>query len=197
MRALGGRAPGDGAPIPEGAPERPRGRRDVHPVKAAALMLGWRLARPPKQLQDEIDAALTKGTPHPAATVSGLHAAQSAAARKPTYVTNTNLFALKDIVVKHGGPTFPGRVPAVYAPHLKRTVAAGLVEVVGNAARLTTIGRKAVTEALEQDLARVRGHPPRENPVVPPEKRAEALERDRTQHEDKIARLEVVLSKLS
>jgi hypothetical protein len=189
------------------------------------------MARPPKQLQDEIDAALTKGTPHPAATVSdwkrrlatiqhngrstqdpeqrvllqqqlnaaraGLRAAQSAAARKPTYVTDTNLFALKDIVVKHGGPTFPGRVPAVYAPHLKRTVAAGLVEVVGNAARLTTIGRKAVTEALEQDLARVRGHPPRENPVVPPEKRAEALERDRTQHEDKIARLEVVLSKLS
>jgi hypothetical protein len=188
------------------------------------------MARRPKQLQDEINAAIAEGTPHSEATASdwkkrvtdiqraartepdpvqraqlqrqldaandGLRAAQKVAAHKPTYVTGTNLFALKEMVLEYGGPAFPSRVPAVHAPHLKRTVAAGLVEVVGNTARLTSTGREAVADSLVNDIERERKWQPRENTFVPLEKRAEVLARDVAAHEAKIARLEAVLTKI-
>ena len=188
------------------------------------------MARRPKQLQDEINAAIAEGTPHPEATAAdwkkrvadiqraartehdpvqraqlqrqldaandGLRTAQKVAAHKPTHVTGTNLFALKEMVLEYGGLAFPSRVPAVHAPHLKRTVAAGLVEVVGNTARLTSTGREVVGDALVQDIERERSWQPKENTFVPPEKRAEILAKDVAAHEAKIARLEAVLAKI-
>lgn len=126
----------------------------------------------------------------------GFRAAQKVAAHKPTYVTGTNLFALTKMVIEHG-PEFPSRVPAVDAPHLKRVYEAGLVEVVGNKARLTPAGRVAVADELVQDIARESSWRPTENPFVPPEKRAEVLARDVAQHDAKLRRLESVLAKIS
>ena len=125
----------------------------------------------------------------------GLRAAQNVAAHKPTFVTGTNLFALKEMVVKYG-PEFSSRVPAVDAPHLKRTVQAGLVEVVGSKARLTGAGREAVADALVKDIERESGWQPRENTFVPLEKRAEILARDVAVHDAKIVQLEAALAKL-
>lgn len=125
----------------------------------------------------------------------GLRAAQKIAAHKPTFVTGTNLFALKEMVVKYG-PEFSSRVPAVDAPHLKRTLQAGLVEVVGSNARLTETGRQAVADALVQDITRESRWQPRENALVPPEKRAEILARDIAARDAKIERLETTLAKI-
>ena len=188
------------------------------------------MARQPKQLQAEVDAALAKSPQETAfpvsdwkkrvadiqrkarttvdskarsllqrqldAAIDGLRAAQNTAAHKPTFVTGTNLFALKEMVLEYGGPEFPSRVPTVHAPHLKRTVQAGLVEVVGNKARLTPVGRDAVADALIQDIARERSWQPSENTFVPLEKRAEILERDIATRDAKIAGLEAALSKI-
>jgi len=134
------------------------------------------------------------------AAQQGLRAVAQVAAHKPTYVTDTNLFALKQMVVEHGGPEFPfpSRVPAVDAPHLRRCVAAGLVEVVGNRARLTSEGREAVADALVTDIGREESWKPRENTFVgSPEKRAELLARDVAEHDAKIRRLEQTLAKVA
>lgn len=190
------------------------------------------MAKRTKQLQDEISAAIEKGSPHPEATVTdwkkriadiqrrsrtthdpeqrallkrqleaasdGFRAAQSLAASKPTYVTGTNLFALKETILAHGGPEFSSRVPAVDVTHLKRTVAAGLVEVVGNKARLTADGRVAVADAIVKDIDRESSWQPQVNTFVEdPDKRAEFLARDIAEHKAKIARLEIVLAKLA
>lgn len=126
----------------------------------------------------------------------GLRAAEQVAALKPTYVTDTNLFALKSLVVQHVGPEFPSRLPAVDAPHIKRCLAAGLVEVAGNKVRLTPGGRAAVADALVKDLERERRWTPRENTAVAPEKRAEVLARDVAEHDRKIRRFEETLAKI-
>jgi hypothetical protein len=137
-------------------------------------------------LQDEYKAAQL-----------GLRAAEQASASKPTFVTSTNLFALTQMVVKHGGPEFPSRVDAVDAPHLKRCLAAGLIEIVGNKARLTSAGRTSVGDALIQDIAREERWTPRENTfVTSPEKRAELLAKDVAEHAAKIRRLEQALAKV-
>jgi hypothetical protein len=157
-----------------------------------------------KRITDIQRSARTTSTPEERALLQrqldaandGLRAAQKVAAHKPTYVTGTNLFALKEMVLEYGGPEFPSRVPAVHAPHLKRTVAAGLVEGVGDRARLTSTGREAVADALIKDIERERGWQPRENTFMPPEKRAEILARDVAVREAKIARLEAVLAKI-
>lgn len=156
--------------------------------RVADIQRGARTTSSPEQrvlLQRQLDAAS-----------DGLRAAQRVTALKPTYVTGTNLFALKDMVLEYGGPEFPSRVPAVHAAHLKRTVSAGLVEVVGNRARLTSAGREAVADALVKDIDRESGWRPRENTFVPPEKRAEILARDVAAHEAKIRQLETALAKI-
>lgn len=130
------------------------------------------------------------------AASDGLRAAQKIAAHKPTFVTGTNLFALKEMVLKYGHE-FPSRVPAVDAPHLKRTLQAGLVEVVGNNARLTEAGRQAVADALVQDITRESRWQPSENTFVPPEKRAEIFARDIAARDAKIKQLEAALAKIS
>jgi len=155
--------------------------------RVADIQRSARTTRSPEQrtlLQRQLDAAS-----------DGLRAAQKVVAHKPTYVTEINLGALKDMVLEYGSE-FPSRVPAVHAPHLKRTVAAGLIEVVGNKARLTASGREAVADALVKDIGHERGWQPRENTFVPPEKRGEVLARDVAKHEAKIARLEAVLAKI-
>ena len=128
----------------------------------------------------------------------GLRAAGQASASKSTFVTGTNLFALTQMVVKHGGPEFPSRVDAVDAPHLKRCLAAGLIEVVGNKAQLTPAGRAAFGDRLIQDIAREERWAPRENTLVPsPEKRAELLAKDVAAHTAKVRRLEQTLAKIA
>lgn len=138
-------------------------------------------------LQQELDAAS-----------AGLRAATKVAAHKPGYVTYTNLFALKSMVVQHG-PEFPSRVDAVDAPHIRRTVQAGLVEVVGNRARLTPAGREAVADLLVQDIGRESSWQPRENAWLgqSPERRAEMLATDVAVHDAKVKRLEDTLAKLT
>lgn len=128
----------------------------------------------------------------------GMRSAAQGAAHKPTYLTGTNLFALKQLVLTHGGPEFPSRVPAVDAPHLKRCVAAGLIEVEGNRARLTPAGRVAVADELVKEIGQEERWTPRENTfVASPEKRAELLAKDVREHDAKIRRLEQTLAKLA
>jgi len=131
------------------------------------------------------------------AAQQGLRATEQVAAHKPTFVTGTNLFALKEMVVKHGGPEFPSRVEAVDAPHLKRCLAAGLIEVVGNRARLTPAGRVAVADAIISDIERKSKYQPRENTFVPADKRAELLAKDVAKHEAELRKLENALATLN
>ena len=192
--------------------------------------VGLRMTRRPKQLQEEVTAALAAGTPHPQATVTdwkkrianiqsearktgdletrkalqlqltaasdGLRAAQAAAAHKPTFLTDTNLFALKAMVLQHGGPTFSSRVPAVDAPHLKRAVQAGVIEVTGPSAKLTPTGCEIVADLLVKDIEKESGWRPRENTFVSAEKRAELLAKDAAEHAVKLAKLEATLAAL-
>jgi hypothetical protein len=157
--------------------------------RIAAIQRQSRTTGDPSQraaLQRQLDAAS-----------DGLRAAQRVVAHKPTYVTDINLFALKEMVLEHDGPEFPSRVPAVHAPHLKRTVEAGLVEVNGSRAHLTAAGREIVADALIKDIDREGNWRPRENTfVTSPEKRAEILARDRAEHAAKIAKLEATLAKI-
>lgn len=131
------------------------------------------------------------------AAQSGLRSSEQGAAHKPTYVTGTNLFALTQMVIEHG-PEFPSRVPAVDAPHLKRCVAAGLIEVEGSRARLTSVGREIVADQLVKEIGQAERWSPRENTfVTSPEKRAELLAKDVREHEAKIRRLEQTLAKIA
>jgi hypothetical protein len=127
----------------------------------------------------------------------GLRAAGQASASKSTFVTGTNLSALVRMVIENGGPVFPSRMHAVDLPHIKRCLAAGLIEVVGDKARLTAAGREAVGDALIHDIDREQRWTPRENTFVSsPEKRAELLAKDVTEHNAKIQRLEQALAKI-
>jgi hypothetical protein len=126
----------------------------------------------------------------------GLRAAEQAAAGKTGFVTHTNLFALTQMVVEHG-PEFSSRVHAVDAPHLKRCLAAGLIEAAGGGKmRLTQTGREAVGDQLIQDIERESRWSARENVFVPVEKRGELLASDRAEHAEKVQRLERALAKL-
>jgi hypothetical protein len=126
----------------------------------------------------------------------GQRAAEQAAAKKPSFVTGINLFALTQLVVKHGGPEFSNRLEAVDHPHIKRCLAAGLVESVGNKLRLTPSGREAVGDALIKDIGRESGWTPRENTFVPAEKRAKVTARDVAKHDAEVQRLEDALASL-
>jgi len=137
-------------------------------------------------LQHELDAAYV-----------GLRAAEKVAAHQPTFVTSTNLFALKEMVLKHG-TEFPRRVDAVDAPHLKRCVAAGLVEVNGTA-KLTAAGREHVADELIKDIARESKWSPKPNPFLSgdPDHQKKILARDVADHDAKVAHLEATLAKLT
>lgn len=127
----------------------------------------------------------------------GLRSAEQGAAHKPAFVTGTNLFALTQMVLKHG-PEFSARVASVDAPHLKRCLAAGLIEVEGARARLTSAGRVAVADEIINEIGRAERWTPRENTfVTSPEKRAELLAKDKREHAEKIQQLEQTLAKIA
>lgn len=164
------------------------------------------LARVPKnpqiktreQLDAEIDAVLAGGLPaerHEVAQALGFRYPKKAPPKKMT-LTGTNLFALKEMVVEHGSPVFPSRMAAVDAPHIRRTVALGLVEPVDGGAklRLTEAGRDLVEREIEKDLARQRSYEPSVSSVVRPDLRDEVLAKERAKHAAKIDRLERALA---
>lgn len=135
-------------------------------------------------LQAELDAAY-----------DGMRASQKVAAHKPGFVTDTNLFALKEMIVEAGGPTFSNRVSSTRASHLKRTMQAGLLEVASpTTVRLTPAGREAVADLLIADISRLSAYTPRVNEFVPRDKQAEVLERDKAEHRRKIEKLEKTLA---
>lgn len=137
-------------------------------------------------LQEELHAAY-----------DGLRAASKATAAKPTFVTETNLGALKEMVVKYHGNDFPGRVYAVDAPHLKRCIAGGLAEIVGGNVRLTREGRDRVADSIIKDIERASNWMPTENKfVAQADQRAKLLERDIAEHDRKVQQLEDTLAKL-
>lgn len=143
----------------------------------------------PKQraiLQEEFNAAQ-----------AGLRAAQQKTAMKPTYVTDTNLFALKELIVANGGrPDFPNRLAAVDRPHIKRTLDAGLVEIRGSNLHLTPTGRELVMDKIISDIERKSAYQPRENTFVPVDKRAELLAKDVAKHEAELRKLKSALATL-
>lgn len=150
-----------------------------------------------EQLDAEIDAILDGGLPaerHEVASALGFRYPKKAPSKKMT-LTGTNLFALAQMVIEHG-PTFPSRMAAVDAPHIKRTVALGLVEPVNGSLRLTAEGRGLVEREIEQTLAREQSYTPRVSPIVKPELRDEVLAREQARHRAKIEKLEQALASL-
>jgi hypothetical protein len=163
------------------------------------------LARIPKkpglktreQLDAEIDAILAGGLPaerYEVAQALGFRYPKKAPPKKMA-LTGTNLFALAQMVIEHG-PVFPSRMPVVDAPHIKRTLALGLVEPSGSMLRLTETGRELVEREIEKDLARERSYWPRVSSMVKPELRDEVMDREQAKHRAKIEKLETALAKL-
>lgn len=113
----------------------------------------------------------------------------------PKTLTGVNLSALVDMVIEHG-PTFPARMAAVDLPHIKRSLVLGYAELINGSIRLTDAGREVVGDEIVHNIAREERSPPRENPFVRPEMRAEILDRDRAVHQQKIDKLERALAKL-
>lgn len=161
------------------------------------------LARIPKkpslktreQLDAEIDAILAGGLPaerYEVAQALGFRYPKKAPPKKMS-LTGVNLFALTQMVIEHG-PTFPSRMAAVDAPHIKRTLALGLVEPVGGSLRLTETGRELVEREIEKDLARETSHTPSVSSIVKPELRDEVLAREQAKHRAKIEKLERALA---
>ena len=70
-------------------------------------------------------------------------------------VTDTNLFALAELVLNNGGrSTFSNRLERVDYPHIKRCLAGGMVAVSSpTTLSLTPAGRAAVLQRLRRDLA--------------------------------------------
>lgn len=114
---------------------------------------------------------------------------------KTMKLTGVNLFALTQMVLDHG-PVFPSRIDAIHAPHIKRTIALGLVEPSGSMLRLTDAGREMVIRELEKDLARESSYEPRVESYVRADLRDEVLARERAKHQDKIDRLQKAIGKL-
>ncbi|HSX22359.1 MAG TPA: hypothetical protein VLE97_06240 [Gaiellaceae bacterium] len=148
-----------------------------------------------EQLDAEIDAVLAGGLPaerYEVAAALGYRYPKKAPPKKMA-LTGTNLFALKELVVEHGGPVFPNRVAAVHAPHIKRTVALGLVEDAGGGrARLTSAGRELVEREIETDLARL--SPPTVSSLTRPEFRDDAMARETAQYQARRDKLERALA---
>jgi hypothetical protein len=165
------------------------------------------LARIPKQpglktreqLDDEIDAVLAGGLPaerYEVAQALGFRYPKKAPPKKMT-LTGTNLFALTDTVVEHGGPEFPNRMAPTRAPHIKRTLDLGLVEpTTRGTLRLTEAGRALVEREIEKYIQRERAYPPSVSPIVKPELRDAVLARESAKHQEKIDKLERALTAL-
>ena len=164
------------------------------------------LARIPKnpgiktreQLDAEIDAVLAGGLPaerHEVARALGFRYPKKAPPKTMT-LTGTNLFALKQQVIDHG-PVFSSRLAAVDAPHIKRTLALGLVEPArAGMLQLTDAGRDLVRREIEKDLGRVSSREIRVSPSVLPDLRDEVLAREHAQRQAEIDKLERALAKL-
>ena len=121
------------------------------------------LARIPKkpglktreQLDAEIDALLAGGLPAERYEVAGALGFQYPKRPPPKKmtITDTNIFALSELVLNAGGKTtFSNRMHATEYPHIKRTLAAGLVEASSpTTLTLTSAGRAAVLRRLRRD----------------------------------------------
>lgn len=150
-----------------------------------------------EQLDAEIDAVLSGGLTaerYEVAQALGFQYPKKAPPKKMT-LTGTNLFALAQMVLEHG-PEFSARMPAVDVPHIKRTLALGLIEQHGNTLRLTETGRELVERELEKDLARESSYTPSVSSVVRPELRDEVLAREQAKHRAKIEKLERALARV-
>jgi hypothetical protein len=151
-----------------------------------------------EQLDTEIDAILAGGLPaerYEVAQALGFGYPKKAPPKKMT-LTGVNLFALTQMVLEHG-PSFPSRMAAVDAPHIKRTLALGLIEPRnGGMLHLTEMGRELVAREIEKDLAREASRTPRVSSLVKPELRDEVLEREQAKHRAKIEKLERALAKI-
>jgi len=150
-----------------------------------------------QQLDAEIDAILASGLPaerHEVARALGFRYPKKAPP-KTMKLTGTNLFALKEMVVEHG-PVFPSRMATVDAPHIKRTIALGLIEPTNGSLRLTEAGRELVRTEIEKNIERETRHEPSVSPIVRPELRDEVLARERAKHQTKLERLRRALGKL-
>lgn len=150
------------------------------------------------QLDAEIDAILAGGLPaerHEVAGALGFRYPKTAPPKKMT-LTGTNLFALTQMVIEHG-PEFPSRMAAVDAPHIKRTLALGLIEAKnGGTLRLTEAGRELVGDEIIKDIERESRYEPSVSTLVKPELRDEVLARERARRQAKLDRLERALSRI-
>jgi len=165
------------------------------------------LARIPKkpglktreQLDAEIDAILAGGLPaerYEVAQALGFRYPKRPPPKKIT-LTGTNLFALKDMVIDHEGPEFPGRVSAVDAPHIKRTMVLGLAEPTPRGTvRLTERGRELVEREIEKDIARVSRREPRVSSFVKPELHDQVLAEERAKQREALDKLERTIANL-
>ena len=149
------------------------------------------------QLDAEIDAILAGGLSAERYEIAGALGFQYPKKSPPKKMTLTgvNLFALTQMVIEHG-PEFPSRMAAVDAPHIKRTLALGLIEAKNGALRLTETGRELVEREIEKDLARESSYTPRVSSLVKPELRDEVLAREQGQHRAKVEKLERALARL-
>src|SRR5271167_1614349 len=124
------------------------------------------LARIPKkpglktrdQLDAEIDAVLAGGLPaerHEVAQALGFRYPKKAPPKKMT-ITGTNIFALAELALNAGGKsTFSNRLHANEIQHIKRTMAAGLVQVSSpTTLTLTSEGRDVVLRKLRESYER-------------------------------------------
>ena len=150
------------------------------------------------QLDTEIDAVLAGGLPaerYEVAQALGFRYPKKLPPKKMT-LTGVNLFALTQMVIELG-PEFPSRMDAVDAPHIKRTLALGLIEAKnGGTLRLTATGRERVEREIEKDLARELGYTPRVSAIVKPDLRDEVLAREQGKQRAKVEKLERALARL-
>lgn len=110
-----------------------------------------------EQLDAEINAILGEGSQaerHEIARALG-YAYPKRPPPKKTTVTDLNIFALAELVLAADGrSTFSNRMPATDLPHIKRTLAGGLVEISSSTTlTLTPTGRAAVLRHLRRDLS--------------------------------------------
>ena len=113
-----------------------------------------------EQLDAEIDAILAGGLPaerYEVAQALGFRYPKRPPPKKMT-LTGTNIFALAELVLEAGGKsTFSNRMHAGTLQHIKRTAAAGLVEVSSpTTLTLTPAGREAVIRELRDSYERHR-----------------------------------------
>lgn len=151
-----------------------------------------------EQLDAEIDTILAGGLPaerYEVARALGFQYPKRPPPKKMT-ITGVNLFALKQLVLEHG-PVFPKRLPAVDAPHIKRTMQLGLVEPKNSSSlQLTETGREMVADAIISDIERESKYTPRVSDLVRPDLREQVMDRERAAHQSKIDRLERALAQL-